>query len=530
MAFHDSLNKTFVARAASAGPARRLLNTSVRLQTVAALFGAFWTIGLLKVALSGYLRETAERIGMIDPAGFDRVVLVAGVLSCVAVVLSVVVFALARSRALSEHHLLMTGLFFGVAGAYLIAFSEVQVPIATLPMRGPSWTGVWLLLFPMVAPASVGRVAVALLVAIPAINIATWTMTWTGLPMPDPVIFWASLAMHTFLGAMALAPVAVYSAMKARLHAAETEALRLGSYQLKKKLGSGGMGEVWIAHHDMLSRPAALKVISPDVLGSDLDNARARFEREAQATAELQSPHTVDLFDFGITPDGRLYYAMELLAGIDLGTLVQRYGPVPPERAIFMLLQVCDSLGEAHDHHLVHRDIKPENLVVCQFGRSMDFVKVLDFGLVSRECEFEGGIELTARGMIQGTPGFMAPEIARGDPLDGRADLYALGCVAWWLLTGRLLFERDTPMKTVLAHIEDPPPWDTLDREFDVHPQLKALLERMLAKCPDDRPAHADDVAAALREVDVDDPWSRPRAARWWHTHRPIGGSAEGHS
>ncbi|MGH7659098.1 MAG: serine/threonine-protein kinase, partial [Gemmatimonadales bacterium] len=222
------------------------------------------------------------------------------------------------------------------------------------------------------------------------------------------------------------------------------EASELGQYILEGRLGGGGMGEVWRARHRLLIRPAAIKLIRPEAvaaLSGDPELLMRRFEREARATAALKSPHTVQLYDFGVTEDGRLYYVMELLDGLDLDTLVRQDGPQPAERVVHIVRQVCSSLQDAHGNGLVHRDIKPANLVVNRSGTTFDFVKVLDFGLVklktARRGEDDAIARLSTDGSISGTPGFMAPEVVLGSAVtDHRVDIYALGCLAYWLLTG----------------------------------------------------------------------------------------------
>src|SRR5206468_1620159 len=220
----------------------------------------------------------------------------------------------------------------------------------------------------------------------------------------------------------------------------------IGSYTLDSRLGTGGMGEVWKAKHKLLAREAAIKLIRPQVLQSSTGRQefllRKRFEREAQVTASLRSPHTVALYDFGHAKDGSFYYVMELLDGIDLETLVDQYGPMDPGRVVHILYQACKSLEEAHKAGLIHRDIKPRNILLCKLGLEYDFAKVLDFGLVKslRPTDVAESM-LTVEGVITGTPAYLAPEIALGNrDIDGRADLYSLGCVAYFLLTGLLVF------------------------------------------------------------------------------------------
>ena len=306
------------------------------------------------------------------------------------------------------------------------------------------------------------------------------------------------------------------------------EASDIGQYTLEAKIGSGGMGEVWRARHRMLIRPAAVKLVRPRALGSapasDPQVLLRRFEREARATAGLKSPHTVQLYDFGVTDDGTLYYVMELLDGLDLETLVTRFGPVPAERVIFLLVQVCASLDDAHQNGLVHRDIKPANVVVSRLGTAWDFVKVLDFGLVKLESprQSDESIRLTADGSASGTPAYMAPEVILGEKAtDYRVDTYALGCVAYWLLTGKLIFEGPGAVKVMFDHAHTAPPPPSSRTELAIPPALEALILECLEKDPAKRPGTAAAIQARLQAIPVASPWTRERAERWWSLHAP---------
>jgi len=306
-------------------------------------------------------------------------------------------------------------------------------------------------------------------------------------------------------------------------------ARELGSYQLEVQLGHGGMGEVWRARHRMLARPAAVKLIratSPTDANAGLSQElRRRFEREAQAIASLRSPHTVTLFDFGVADNGAFYYAMELLDGIDADKLVRRFGPLPYERVVYLLRQVCHSLAEADARGLVHRDIKPANIFLCRYGEDVDFVKVLDFGLVTAlGGPAEGEAALTRANVVQGTPAYMAPEQALGrDDLDGRTDLYGVGCVAYWLLTGQQLFTADTPMGLIVHHAQTAPNAPSARSENRIPPELDALVLACLAKDPAGRPASARELAARLSTVPGADRWTEDRAREWWRQHLPAG-------
>lgn len=298
---------------------------------------------------------------------------------------------------------------------------------------------------------------------------------------------------------------------------------RLGSYKLEKLLGKGGMGEVWSAKHQLLSRQSAVKLILPEALGSDADQQEivlARFEREAQVTASLRSPHTIEVYDFGVSDTGAFYYVMEMLEGLDAETLVEKFGPIPAPRAVNLLLQVCDSLGEAHEEGLVHRDIKPSNIYVCRYGRAVDFVKVLDFGLVKPRNALSA--QLTAENSISGTPAFMSPEQVLGDKLiDSRADLYALGCVAYWLITGRYVFEDTNVMKIMLGHVHNTPEPPSSKTETQIPRQLEEVVMACLEKDPSDRPKNADLLAEALSDSIPNKSWTPELSYQWWNKYQP---------
>jgi serine/threonine protein kinase len=333
---------------------------------------------------------------------------------------------------------------------------------------------------------------------------------------------------------------------RAEAKRANLEARELGSYRLVKCLGKGGMGEVWRAEHRLLAREAAIKLIRVDSAARSSAEAQERFRREAQSLAGLRSRNTIELFDYGVADDGTFFYVMELLEGLDLESLVLKYGPVPPGRVLRLLMQACRSLAEAHDAGLVHRDIKPANLFVCRAADELDVVKVLDFGLVralaggedaplsteevlnsttNAGYERPDGSKLTRAGTVMGTPEFMAPEQALGQRLDGRADLYALGCVGYWLLTGQLLFKKDTPMMLLIAHINEPTPPLAAHASSPVPHGLELCIMDCLAKSADHRPQNARELLARLtaaeRELSPEQLWTEEHARAWWHRHQP---------
>jgi serine/threonine protein kinase len=294
------------------------------------------------------------------------------------------------------------------------------------------------------------------------------------------------------------------------------EGRRVGGYSLQRQLGSGAMGEVWLAQHSLLARPAAVKLIRQEALQGDAkvrETLEKRFRREAEATAQLRSPHTVELYDFGVTEDGDFYYVMEFLHGLDLDSLVTKFGPVDPARAIFLLRQACMSLGEAHDAGLVHRDIKPANLFTCRLGPHYDFLKLLDFGIV--RTTDNASHTVTSPGELKGTPNSLAPEVIQGEEAGAAADLYGLGCVAYWLLTGQHVFEAPHLMALLMQHMSKPPK-ALSEHRSDLPDELERLVLQCLEKDPSKRPTTAYDVEKGLSSIFFDDPWDIHHAAVWW--------------
>jgi serine/threonine-protein kinase len=381
-----------------------------------------------------------------------------------------------------------------------------------------SWICVLILLFPMIAPNTPRKTIIASLLAASMDPAGLVVAHWRGLETPSfAVILWNYLPNYV-CALIAVIPSKIMIHLGRRMQ----EARELGSYRLMHLIGRGGMGEVWRATHRMLARPAAIKLIKQEILG-DPKNARAvvqRFRREAEAASFLQSPHTIRLYDFGETRSGTAYFVMELLDGLDLETLVRRHGPLPPERVIHALRQTCHSLGEAHERGLVHRDVKPANIYLCRLGREYDFVKVLDFGLVKydREQSVLETVEATAE-LTTGTPAYMAPEMANGEPVDRRTDLYALGCVAYWLLTGELVFEADSPLRMLIQHIQTVPLPPSLRSGRPVPAELERLVMRCLEKRPDRRPASADEIAEELDRMVSGRGWTQTDGREWWDTH-----------
>jgi serine/threonine protein kinase len=342
---------------------------------------------------------------------------------------------------------------------------------------------------------------------------------------------------------------------RAEAREAVARAQELGSYRLVEMLGKGGMGEVWRAEHRLLVRQAAIKLVSLEMgSGVNVAEAQERFRREAQSLATLRSRNTIELFDYGVTADGTCFYVMELLDGMDLETLVEKHGAQPAARVIDFLIQACNSLAEAHDADLVHRDIKPANLYVCRVADEVDVIKVLDFGLVraaihgsnqqgqsarssgtrptvsevgsskaASESSETNDPRITQVGQAMGTPAYMAPEQALGYELDGRSDLYALGCIGFFLLSGRLVFERNGSLPMMMAHITEPPPDITTVTSSYVPAELAALLQQCLAKKPELRPSDARALSATLKAIRIPaaEQWTEAQAQAWWANRCP---------
>jgi DNA-binding NtrC family response regulator len=289
----------------------------------------------------------------------------------------------------------------------------------------------------------------------------------------------------------------------------------LGSYRLLDKLAAGGMGEVWKGRHMLLARPAAIKLIQAE--SDPSSEAIERFRREAKATSQLVCPHTVTLYDFGVSEQGQFYYVMELLDGMDLQTVLDQHGPLPPERMVAFLIMACKSLAEAHACGLVHRDLKPSNLFACRLGLEVDFLKVLDFGLAVRQSDASEA-RLTQAGMVCGTPDYMAPETATGsDELDGRTDIYSLGATAWHLLIGQPVFPVANVMQKVIKHATEPVPDIAMQRPLP--PVLCRIVMRCLEKKMQDRPS-ARELWDELEASGLAQGWTTTRAQEWWMANR----------
>jgi hypothetical protein len=299
------------------------------------------------------------------------------------------------------------------------------------------------------------------------------------------------------------------------------EAKQLNQYRLVALIGSGGMGDVYLAEHRMMKRPCALKLIRPDKANDP--RSLGRFTKEVEATAALSHPNTIEIYDYGRTDDGTFYYVMEFLPGLSLEDLVERHGAMPPGRVIYLLHQACGALAEAHAAGLIHRDLKPANIFAAQRGGHFDVAKILDFGLVKDVAENVDNSSLTREHTVQGTPLYMSPEQVMGQTeLDHRVDLYAMGAVAYTLLSGRPPFERPSRIAVMAAHAHEPVEPPSTHRT-DIPDDLERVILRCLAKNPIDRYPDAESLGRALASCASAAEWDAHQASRWWRAFEPTG-------
>jgi serine/threonine-protein kinase len=503
---------TVASERVDALPDDLLREATQRLGILALVWAALFTIGIVMNDLVAPL----VHIPMKDLIPWGRPADVVGVLS---IGLSVWLWRYTRRLSCRPGLALDLALAYEVLLALGIGIVNQWEPHRLLAGR-LSWICVLVLLFPMIVPNTPRKTLIASLIAASMDPLGLLVAHLRGLETPALIVLMWNYLPNYVCAAIAVIP----SKIMVRLGRHVQRARELGSYRLVQLIGRGGMGEVWHATHRMLARPAAIKLIKPEILGASSANATAaiirRFQREAEAASALQSPHTIRLYDFGQTRVGTFYFDMVLLEGLDLETLVRRHGPLPPERVVHLLRQACHSLGEAHERGLVHRDVKPANIYTCRLGREYDFVKVLDFGLVKYDQDETILDTIKSADLTTGTPAYMAPEMASGaDPVDRRADLYALGCVGYWLLTGQMVFEADSALKMLIQHIQAIPVPPSIRTGRPVPLDLERVIMRCLEKDPTRRPQTADDLVADLDRVRIERPWDHARAREWWAAH-----------
>ncbi len=493
-----------------------LREASKRLAIISAMGAVLWFVGTVAyhVALWSLSRHDPKYLAFDMPDWIA--VVVVGV--------SLALFTYARRPDRNPRFVLDLGLCYMVFSGLAMGLSWhfVFIPGVTAVVPTITWIGPVILIFAAIIPSTPGKTLVASLLAA--------SMSPVGMLLERQFGHWDFgplsniLVMH-YPDYLIACVAVVISHVMTQLGEQVAKARELGSYRLGELLGKGGMGEVYRASHLMLARPAAIKLMRPEVMkhagGSGALLAVKRFRREAEVAASLRSPHTVQLYDFGVTGGDTFYLVMELLDGMDLETLVRQKGPLPAARVIQILMQVCDSLEEAHAAGLVHRDVKPANIHLGRLGVRYDFVKVLDFGLVkSLNQKAPENSLATATGLTPGTPAYMAPELAMGQEVDGRTDLYAVGCVAYFLLTGQLVFDGGSGIQIIAKHLHETPIPPSQRVELPIPPTLEALVLRLLAKLPAERPASAAELARALEAMDSTG-WTQEQAVQWWRMNRP---------
>jgi len=415
-------------------------------------------------------------------------------------------------------------LVFGVPAAYFVLLDYSQLSYcAKLPENPyvPSSVADWLILiftYALFVPNKWRRAALVVgLMALAPLGVILFAY-WRLEPLAallDSSDYAGYFTEHVLImGIAAMTAIVGVHSIGALRHEAFV-ARQLGQYRLKKLLGSGGMGEVYLAEHQMMKRPCAVKLIRPERAGDP--NVLARFEREVRATAKLSHWNSVDIYDYGRTADGTFYYVMEFLPGENLGELVEGHGPLPAARIVYLMRQVCDALAEAHSHGLVHRDIKPANIFCAYRGGIFDVAKLLDFGLAKPLAE-KRDVNLTQEGSITGSPLFMSPEQATSEDVDARSDIYSLGAVMYFMAAGRPPFQHESPLKVMIAHASEDPESPRL-HNADLPHELEEVILRSLEKRPEDRFQSVAELHAALDQVALDAEWTAHDAEQWWHNY-----------
>ncbi|MFL5477323.1 MAG: serine/threonine-protein kinase [Gemmatimonadales bacterium] len=498
-------------------PSELLGQTCRRVGIVSIVFASLWVITLiLNNIVAGWLGQMAFMQALWPFPG--------NLVSGVGVASSLGMTWLAH-RLSGKPLLLDVGAGYLVVQCLLIAILSQWAPVPISPRV--SWVCIPILFYPAIVPNTPRRTLITSLLAASTEPVALALSYLRGVEVHLNAFYIMWDFLPTYICAfLVVIPVKIIH----RLGQQVRRARELGSYRLEEPLGKGGMGEVYRATHQMLARPAAVKLIRSELIGSSSPSAAKiiieRFRREAEAAASLRSPHTINLYDFGISQDGTFFLVMELLDGLDLETLIERYGPVPADRAVHLLRQACESLAEAHTRGLVHRDIKPSNIFTCRMGLDVDFVKVLDFGLV--KAMGEGDREstmLTQPDSTTGTPAYIAPEVIRGDRVpDHRLDIYTLGCVGYWLLTGRMVFQAPNAIQLMYQHANTAPVAPSQRSELEVPADLDRIILSCLAKLPEDRPQTAHELSQLLAASAAGNGWTEERAHRWWDRHHPAAG------
>jgi len=478
------------------------------LQTRLTLFSKlmFWSIVALLVFLTAMYRIYPD----VEPK--DNHVILGGATALLGIMAILWRRVLVR-RALSVWALYTIDVIYatGIGGAFAVS-CVLAMDLRPAGYAAFMYAAFTVFMRAIVVPSSGRRTAIlSTLVFVPVWIAGVVLSLETTQELPPPAFVVGALV----LGIVPILLAAVGSDIIYGLRRQVSEAMQLGQYTLERKIGEGGNGVVYRAHHALLRRPTAIKLLLPDRVGADNVD---RFEREVRNMSRLTHPNTVAVFDYGRSPDGVFYYAMEYLGGIDLEHLVQRYGPQPSDRVVHILVQVCGALHEAHTANLIHRDIKPANIILCERGTVLDVAKVVDFGVVKEITQ-----ETASTTVVLGTPAYVAPEaVTDPDHITHAVDLYALGAVGYFLVTGRRLFEGKTAVDVCIQHVTQAPKRPSQVAAAAVAPELEAILMTCLAKRPADRYASADALADALAAVPAVGDWSKRDAAAWWSAFRRV--------
>ena len=480
---------------------------------------SLWTFWVFVLSFAFYVTNlvTAPFVDRMARPFVDRVLHVANLDHLAASLVFAGVWLLTRQvrlslptlRAVELSTLIVGCTLFALMGAYL---TRLQTGIGVDAAFG-AYAGL----------LACANTVVARAITVPSVPGRTLVASMLAMAPLAPTTLWASVAsgpltlnVATWCGvSVAVATVGSRVIFGLRTEAARVR--RLGQYTLEEKIGAGGMGVVYRARHTLLRRPTAIKLLPPERAG---EASLTRFEREVQLTSQLSHPNTVAIYDYGRTPDGVFYYAMEYLDGLNLEELVRLDGPQPAGRVITILEQVCGALSEAHERHLVHRDIKPANIILTERGGEPDVAKVVDFGLV-KLVNARSDVTSSSSNLLTGTPMYMSPEaLTAPDSADPRSDLYAVGAVAYYLLTGRPVFGSRTAAETIAAHLQTPPVPPSTQAGLPIPEELERLVMQCLEKEPSDRPASARELRHRLRAIEVELPWTPADATRWWRDYR----------
>jgi serine/threonine-protein kinase len=470
------------------------------------------------LSFSGFAAFLVWHLWQFQPESLERVIVLAAHVATTAILGLIGVSLCTRCRMTTRQLRWLELVTFGIAVAFflLIQHSKLTYWADNYGML-PGLSAAWLLqifLYALFIPNTWRRAACVIGAMAGAPLLGLMLTSWFDPDSVEALRFDPQVLVEMLLVLGLAAASAIWGVYT--INSLRTEAYRakqLGQYKLKRLIGSGGMGDVYLGEHQLMKRPCAIKVIRPEKAGDP--KVLARFEREVQATAKLSHWNSIDIFDYGRADDGTFYYVMEYLPGMNLSELVRRYGPLTPARAIHLLRQACDALQEAHDVGLVHRDIKPANIFAAVRGGLFDVAKLLDFGLAKPLSNLDSD-QITQEGTITGSPLFMSPEQAIGDrEPDARSDVYAMGSVLYYLLTGKPPFEDERPMRVLIAHAHDAPVPPS-QHNPDVPDDLELVVMRCLQKNPDDRYQRAFELMVALDDCDDAGRWTREQARDWW--------------